>query len=75
MGGQGDGRGMDLLQLLIDLGVLAGILLFGVLAVVPLWLDGQAQAAQRFGDTQRHPRGSLPGSGPISRTFTSPMSV
>lgn len=66
---------MDLTQLIVDLGVLAGITLFGLLAVVPLWLDGRPGPRQRFGETQRQPRGSLPGSGPISRTLTSPMSM
>jgi hypothetical protein len=38
---------MDLTQLLLDLLVLAGILLFGLLAVVPLWLEGRSAAAGR----------------------------
>ena len=66
---------MDIPQLLLDLGVVAGILLFGLLAVVPVWLDREAGSdAQRL-DTQRQPRGGFPTSGPISRTVTSPMSA
>jgi hypothetical protein len=71
---------MDLTQLLLDLLVLAGVLLFGLLAVVPLWLEGRSRDRQpaqraRLGLTQRQPRGGLPTSGPISRTMTSPISV
>lgn len=66
---------MTIFQLLLDLAVLAGIALFGLLAVVPLWLDRDAGEGQCFGDTQRQPRGGFPASGPISRTMTSPMSV
>lgn len=65
---------MDTPQLLLGLAVLAGVALFALLAVVPLWLERDVRTPQRL-VTQRQPRGGLPVSGPISRTATSPMSV
>lgn len=38
---------MTITQLLIDTAVIAGVLLFAVLAVVPLWLEREAERADR----------------------------
>lgn len=41
MGGRLHGRPMDITQLLSDSAILLGILLMTLLAVVPLWVDGE----------------------------------
>lgn len=66
---------MDLTQLLTDLLVIAGVLLFATLAIVPLWIEHAAAEPQPRRVNQRQPRGGFPTTGPISRTFTSPMNV
>lgn len=38
---------MTITQLLIDTAVLAGVLLFAALAIVPLWLEHEAERADR----------------------------
>lgn len=38
---------MTITQLLIDTAVLAGVVLFAVLAIVPLWLEHEAERTDR----------------------------
>lgn len=59
-GAQDDGTDMDITQLITHIALYAGVLLYALLAIVPLWLRHDAEREERpaesAGRTARHGR-------------------